>query len=233
MESPSLAPGRQLRNLIIYLSIFFVVWALRATVLYPIDENIKAISDAWRQVYADTIRLLIFVLPVIIYLAFLAKVKPLRYLYLNTPVNRKGLLQASIVTILIFILGLLFDYILAGEGRHLSILIPSWQWYQIFLGLPMAPLAEEILFRGFLLRAFQDFMNFWAADLLTSALFVAVHWSYWLYSQGLHMGLVMLSLRIFIIGILLGYFVRKSNSLWPSILAHILNNFISVALLFG
>lgn len=233
MQSTSLSPREQRRNLLIYLSLFFLVWAVRATLLYPIDENIKAISEPGRQVYADTIRLLIFVLPVFLYLTHIVKVLPLRYLYLNTPLNRKGLLQASLVLILVFILGVLLDYLMAGENRALSIAIPSWGWHQVFLGLTIAPLSEEILFRGFLLRGFQGFMNFWLADLLTAIAFVAIHWPYWLYSQGFHLGLVNLSLRIFIIGILLGYLVHKSNSLWPSILAHMLNNFLSAVLLYG
>ena len=236
MESPWLSSRKQLRNLIVYLLVFFSIWTLRATLLYPIDENLKAISETWRQVYADTIRLLIFVLPVFLYLRFFVKIQPFHYLYLNTPINRKGLLRASLVVIFVFIAGVLLDYLLAGEGRSLSILVPSWGWGDIprvLLGLTMAPISEEIFFRGFLLRNFQDFMDFWRADLLTAMAFVAIHWPYWLYSQGYHLGLITLSARIFIIGILLGYLVHKSNSLWPSILAHILNNFLSGILSYG
>lgn len=236
METPSLSPRKQLRNLIIYLLVFFSIWALRATLLYPIDENIKAISETGRQVYADTIRLLIFVLPVFLYLGLIVKTQPLPYLYLNTAINRKGLLRASLVAILVFTAGVLLDYLLASEGRVLSIIFPSWGWGdvpRVLLGLTMAPISEEIFFRGFLLRSFQGSMDFWRANLLTAMAFVAIHWPYWLYSQGYHFGLLNLSVRIFIIGILLGYLVHKSNSLWPGILAHILNNFLSGALSFG
>jgi membrane protease YdiL (CAAX protease family) len=223
---------RQLKNLALYLLAFFAVWTVRATVLYPIDESIRAVSAAWRQVYADTVRLLIWVVPVVAYLAIVDRAAPLRFLYLNTPVNRKGLLSGSTVVVGCFVLGLLLDYGLAGE-KQLSIVTQPWPWYAIFLGLPITPMSEEILFRGFVLRKGQEFMEFWPANLLTSLLFVATHWPYWVYSRGWHVGLLTLSVRIFAIGTLLGYLVRRTNSLWPSIVTHLLNNLISVTVQVG
>ena len=224
---------RQLRNFTFYLLIFFAVWTVRATVLYPIDENIQLISAAWRQIYADTVRLLIWVVPVFVYLVMVDKVDPLPFLYLNTPLNRRGLLSGSIAVVTFFALGLVLDYTLVGNQRQLSIAMPSWPWHTILLGLPIAPIAEEILFRGFVLRQGQRFMGFWPTNVMTSLLFVATHWPYWLYSQGWHIGLILLSARIFITGMLLSYLVRKTNSLWPSIVTHILNNFVSVTVHIG
>jgi membrane protease YdiL (CAAX protease family) len=233
MSSPLSDTGRQARNLAVYLLIFFAVWTVRSTVLYPIDENIQSVSAAWRQIYADTVRLLIWVVPVLVYVGIVDRVDPFQFLYLNTPLNQRGLLSGSMVVVTCFALGLVLDYGLAGDARQLSIAMQPWPWYAVFLGLPIAPIAEEILFRGFVLRKAQGFMGFWPANVATSLSFVAIHWPYWIYSQGWQMGLIVLSVRIFIIGMLLGYLVRKTNSLWPSIAAHILNNLISVTVHIG
>ncbi len=218
-------------NVGLYILIFFALWTIRATLLYPIDETIQAQSPAWRQVYADAVRVIMWIVPVFVYLAVVDKVAPLQFLYLKTPVDRRGLLVGGVVAALYLACGFALTYLLAGNGqpKQISIDVTSWQWYNILLGVPIAPLAEEILFRGFVLRKLQGFARFWPANLLTAALFMAIHWPYWLYSQGWNTGLIAASLSVFGFGLLLGYLVHKTNSLWPSIVTHTLNNFISMA----
>jgi membrane protease YdiL (CAAX protease family) len=62
---------------------------------------------------------------------------------------------------------------------------------------------------------------------VASLLFTAIHWPYWLYSQGWSVGLLVTSAQIFLLALLLGYLVKKTESLWPSILTHLLNNLLS------
>lgn len=219
-----------LRNLILFVLLFFAVWTIRATVLYPIDETIKSISPAWREIYAFGVRLLLWIAPVFIYLAAIDKVDAFQFLRLNTPIDKKGLLAASLLIVTFLALIVLDQYALAGTQKHVVIDTQPWTWYAIFLGLPIAPISEEILFRGFVLRKCQDFMGFWQANLVNGLLFVAIHWPYWLYSQGFGIGRLTTSVPILIIGLLAGYLVHKTNSLWPSIVLHLLNNFISVTL---
>jgi len=217
-------------NFGLYILIFFALWTVRATLLYPIDEAIQAQSPAWRQVYADTVRIVMWIAPVFVYLAVVDKVAPLQFLYLKTPIDRRGLLIGSAIAVLYLACGFALTYFLTGNGqpKQISIDVTSWQWYNILLGVPIAPLAEEILFRGFVLRKLQGLARFWPANLATAGLFMAIHWPYWLYSQSWNTGLIPASLSVFGFGLLLGYLVRKTNSLWPSIVTHMLNNFISM-----
>jgi len=217
----------------LYLAAFFAAWAVRATVLYPIDRAIRAQSPAWGQVYADAVRIGLWVVPVFVYLAVVDRVAPLRFLYLTTPVDRRRLLAGGALAALYLACGLALTVGLAGGPQHIAVDLASWRWYDLLLGLPIAPLAEEILFRGFVLRKLQGFARFWPANLATAGLFVAIHWPYWLYSQGWNTGLLATSVGIFGLALLLGYLVRKTNSLWPSIVTHMVNNFISATVQIG
>jgi membrane protease YdiL (CAAX protease family) len=67
-----------------------------------------------------------------------------------------------------------------------------------------APIAEELLFRGFLLPSLAGSrLGFWPAALITSAFWAAMHWNYsWL-------GLA----EILVIGVFFSWLLRKTNSL--------------------
>lgn len=79
-------------------------------------------------------------------------------------------------------------------------------------------ICEEVLFRGIILRSFEKYGK-WIALILSSFLFSILHIS------------TTKVLGIFILGLLIGYIVIKTNSLYSGIIAHTVNN--SVALIFG
>jgi membrane protease YdiL (CAAX protease family) len=60
-----------------------------------------------------------------------------------------------------------------------------------------------------------------------------IHWPYRLYSGGWQAVLWAQLIPIFVLGLLLGYLVRETNSPWPSIGTHILNNLISNIVVIG
>lgn len=82
-----------------------------------------------------------------------------------------------------------------------------------------APLAEELLFRGYLFGGLAARWGFWPAALLSSALFSANH---------LDLGSF---LPFWAIGVLLCWLFWRRGSLWPSIVTHMLFNGMSFALL--
>lgn len=84
-------------------------------------------------------------------------------------------------------------------------------WFFI-VGAIMAPIVEEIFFRGFLFQGFRQKYGWTAALLLSSALFAIAH-----------MDLVAL-LPTFILGLVLAYVYHRSNSVWPGIILHFLVN---------
>lgn len=81
----------------------------------------------------------------------------------------------------------------------------------------VAPLAEEVLFRGYLLGTLLQAVPRWPAQLLTAAAFGLVH------------GLAY-ALPIAILGLLFGWLRVRYNALWPSVLAHAVHNGLTVTL---
>jgi uncharacterized protein len=84
-------------------------------------------------------------------------------------------------------------------------------WFLI-VAVIVAPLVEEIFFRGFLFQGFRQKYGWLGATLLSSAIFAAAH-----------LDLVSL-IPTFILGVVLAYTYHKSNSVWPGIVLHFLVN---------
>ena len=76
----------------------------------------------------------------------------------------------------------------------------------------LAPVVEEMLFRGIFLRSFLHRYGPWTAILLSSLLFGLVH-----FDPG-HVVLATL------LGIALGWLYYATRSLWPSVIAHAFQN---------
>jgi uncharacterized protein len=79
----------------------------------------------------------------------------------------------------------------------------------------VAPVAEELLFRGFLFRVLRLRMGFWAAAVIDGALFGLVHGS-----------LVILPI-LAVLGVALCWVYERTGSLFPCIAIHALNNTIA------
>jgi membrane protease YdiL (CAAX protease family) len=91
----------------------------------------------------------------------------------------------------------------------------------IFFGIFIAPLIEEIIFRGFLQPALRNTLGGRYAVVASASLFAAVHMD------------VFAALQIFILGMLLGYLYEKTQTLVASVVVHVLHNsFTLVFLLF-
>jgi len=88
-------------------------------------------------------------------------------------------------------------------------------WLAVLRITVFAPVCEEIVFRGYLFGALLGTMPTWAVQLLTAALFGAVHGS------GHAVPIAVLSL-------LFGYLRQRYRSLWPAILAHMLHNAVTL-----
>ena len=85
-----------------------------------------------------------------------------------------------------------------------------------------APISEEIVFRGFVLRGLWNGMGFWLAAVLSSAAWAALH---------LGDANVEAALQLFVLGMLLAWTVKRTNSIWPAVGVHALNNLIAFSLL--
>lgn len=93
-------------------------------------------------------------------------------------------------------------------------------WGYVAVGI-LAPLAEEIVFRGAILRTLLDMMskkNHWVAIMISAAIFGVVHGNMAQFVNALLMGLI------------LGWMYYRTKSLVPGILLHWVNNTVAFIL---
>lgn len=86
---------------------------------------------------------------------------------------------------------------------------PVWLF---IVSVIFAPVIEEIFFRGFLFQGFRQRYGWIPALLLSSGIFAAAHLDPFVF------------IPTFLLGAVMGYIYHRSNSLWPGIILHFLNN---------
>lgn len=209
----------------IYILIFFLIWSLRATVFYQTDSSIE--SQTLRVIYSNFIKFILWIVPAFFYLKRFDRRKPLEYLKLTSRADKRGLTHAALLTLLFFTGMIVFEYYASGRTLKSLFNSPASEWFNVLLFVAFSPFLEEVLFRGFILNKFSESLRFWNANALASILFVLIHWPYWLWSQGFQASIISTSVSIFILSLFLGYLMKITNSLWPSVVAHIINNVLS------
>ena len=88
----------------------------------------------------------------------------------------------------------------------------SSPWWFLAGGVVIAPVVEELFFRGFLFGGLWKKYSWRMAAVISSALFALVHF------QATAM------IPIFILGYIFSYLYYRSNSIWPGILMHVATN---------
>jgi uncharacterized protein len=92
-------------------------------------------------------------------------------------------------------------------------------WF-FLVGAVLAPLVEEIFFRGFLFQGFRAKYG-WVSSMLLSSLIFAIA----------HLDPVSL-IPTFVLGNLLAYLYQRTNSVWPGVLLHVLVNTFGLAFVY-
>ena len=117
-------------------------------------------------------------------------------------------------------------YTLFGAPEYLQDLVEQLKITSIYSGFIiivttaiLAPIVEEMLFRGYLQKVLEDsWGDITKSILVTSLFFALIHLNpYWI-------------VQIYILGMLLGYLSWRTNSILPGIILHGLNNGFAVAL---
>lgn len=111
------------------------------------------------------------------------------------------------------------------ENPQLPFLAPEgFSWFGLvsmfLLGGVIVPFAEELYFRGVLYRWLRQRWGVWLAALASSLVFGAVH------------GDVPIAGAAFFLGVVLAWVYERSQSLWPAVLIHIINNGIKILALY-
>ncbi len=104
----------------------------------------------------------------------------------------------------------------------------SYQLILTFISLViLPPIAEEVLFRGFMFEGLKRSMSPVLAGVITSAIFAAAH-----LPEGASHLLWIGALDTFTLSLVLVYLKQKTKSLWPGIILHALKNLVAFISLF-
>jgi membrane protease YdiL (CAAX protease family) len=114
---------------------------------------------------------------------------------------------------------------------HQTLFTPRLGW-PLLGGVIVAPVVEELAFRGAVLQTLLARYRFLLANTFTALFFVGIHLPGWYFLCRLSIMLAMPiggALSILFIGWILGLVAFKSNSVAASTLTHVLNNLCSVS----
>jgi membrane protease YdiL (CAAX protease family) len=94
----------------------------------------------------------------------------------------------------------------------------SSPWWLLAGGVIVAPVAEEVFFRGFVFAGLRQRYDWKKAALISSALFAVIHVT------------PTAMIPIFILGLIFAYLYHRSDSIWPAILMHVSTNALAMGL---
>ena len=212
--------GRALCYLLLFLlcqTLISVVYALTISLYAMLNPGLSL--DLMELIFActDQISLISGLATLIILAAFflLRRKNPLRETGFHTTHGRFVFTAIAVTPLLYavvsFVLGLLpeawmEDYAEAAASlNQKGVLI-------IVATVLVAPLVEEIIFRGLILSRMTRVIPGWLAVLLSALLFGVCH------GQAVWMAYA------FVLGVIFGFFALRAKSIWPSFCAHILFN---------
>lgn len=115
---------------------------------------------------------------------------------------------------------------LGGEDQQQLLELVAHRWpapdavVVVIYGVLLAPLFEEVIFRGFLLPPAARHLGEWGGIVVTACLFGLMHLSDPFAVPPL-----------IVLGALLGWTRLRSGSLWPAIVLHMFNNMLAIGVL--
>lgn len=162
-----------------------------------------------RECLYVTGKLLMMVLPVWLYLKYIDSKEPLEYLKLKSQ-KMNGIKWGIAFGAGFIVYYLMIAFITKALNINFNIGIRYW-----IAGL-LVGFVEEVPFRGFILQKLEEHFNFWAANLITVVIFLIYHYPTWYFSG--HFKLF--GFNIVFTGLIFGYLLKKSKSLWSAIITH-------------
>ena len=191
-------------NYLYYIIYLFIAWFL-SVYFAPSSETIRSV-----------IKIIIWGIP----LFFICRsTKFLIFKKDNSPLDFRIITKSIIFTslfLLLYVLGL-------NQVLNYSISTSISIWF-ILNGVIIAPIIEEIVFRGYLLQKLQNNFTFWKANIIQSFLFVCIHFPQW-FARGREITIFSCS-WVLLFGILLGFLKRKTKWLWTCIIIHSIGNIL-------
>ena len=135
-----------------------------------------------------------------------------------------GVVSYAILTMLVTSLAMalltFIDFNQVQDTGFTSVTTQSEYILAFIMLVLVAPIAEELIFRGYVFGKLQKYTPLWISILITSLLFALVHFAWNVGVDVFALSIVLCILRV------------VSGSLWPSIMLHMLKNSVAFYFLF-
>ena len=154
----------------------------------------------------------IFILPIFLFVKTVFRVNPFVYLELNY--NLKAILTGLMIGIMMSVI-----FCITHNFKP-NVLILDIPGTLILTGMILVGIFEEIVFRGFYLKFFKSKLSFVWSNFITAFIFGSLH-----IGQIIEQGMIQFFM-LFIIGLFLGYAYERTKSLWTPIIIHITYNIL-------
>lgn len=208
MENHECKKIKSLWPLAIFLFAFYIIDIGRLYLEHSTDFHIS--------------RIFTWLIPIFLFIIFVLRKNPVKFLKL-WPGIKKGVFWGIIISAIHIFLYCSLRYLWNNKltvNFHFN--------FGTFLDITLfAGLVEEIMFRGLVLQTLNEVLSFKTSNILNAALFVLFHIPYWYFANRFSLSLISIIYDfffIFVVGLLEGVFVKKTNSLWTSIIHHAANN---------
>ncbi|MCX7884225.1 MAG: CPBP family intramembrane metalloprotease [Caloramator sp.] len=225
MESKKYYPS--IKQAIVLLVIAFLIQALAGFIGGIVIKGMELKNYSKPTLdFSEFILCISFISEIIIIFIGLKKAKtPLKKIFESPKTNIKDILFLMVLVVGTWFVmaGLAIIYINNSQAaretqeRLSSILLgSSKEWFSILSVVIIAPILEEIVFRGIILQGFLKNYSITKAIIITAVLF------------GLFHGNIVQTPLVILLGIVLGVIYIKTGSLFMCIVGHVLNNFLAL-----
>lgn len=216
-----------------WLVAFYAVWAVRALWVYDaVDAHIGPLP---RAIESHALSLFVWALPALFVARQVFGPRFASAIRLSLPGDKYRpawrLWTGALVVSTVWFGGvLLFEHL--TTQRHLSLQASSIT--RLVASLSLVPVAEEIVFRGLVLSVIERRLCIYRGNLLTSLLFVGIHLPYWIHAAAGRPGsideIALRALMLLALSLFLGALTIRTRSIWPAVVAHLVNNALVVLL---
>jgi membrane protease YdiL (CAAX protease family) len=220
-ETPGTSLRRTpLRYLAVYYVILIAAW-VGAWYLHDLT-SIRDFSPGATFAYWTLAKLIVWIAPVLLIVSRALGQSPMEYLGF-VRVRRGAAVGLAVGAVFVALMAVV-------DAFTRSHALPDLTWPTLN-ALVAAPLSEELVFRGFALKALEDSgWRFWPANGIAAVLFLGLHLPGWQFTRGLNSSAIVLGLNVAVVGLVAGYARHRARSTWASVTVHFLNNSYSAFL---
>lgn len=209
----NVSPKKELTRFIVYLVLFYLLWTLKELHLF----NLPQTNDTLSAILSGLIKILIWIIPIWLYIKYFLHTSPSEYLKLNQNVG-KGIFWGIFLSLLLGLYFVVNIYIINKQTFDFSLSLHHY--LNVFL---LVGITEELVFRGFVLQEINKRISFLGANILSALLFLFIHYPIWIYDGVFfHLGT---HIYVFLVGLIFGFIFKKTRSLWSVIILHSFHNF--------